>query len=409
MAKTVRQLEEELAKVSEDTRRAYDALHGTDFSSLYRQYEIAKNTLKKKGLFESARLEAENAIKNLEPRIKAAEIEYKKYQDQKNALTDQIKTVKAEEQKKKTTAAETKSAANVYASAIDELGQAELGLGGYQTNDKYISAYKKAKGAYDTLVKSGITPSVALPEPKITIPQEKTGTGVGADGKPIKEPTITEFIATITSPKNKQLLIDVQKDLAKNFGYKGPVNGSPSKDFLPALQSAYTQRVGLPEAWRGTDFRSFLSNPGLTTTGTGTGAAAPLGTTTVSSPTEAAAYINQVFKSELNRDATADEIKKLTKSLNKAQQDPKNANRIVKGAGGVNQYTGGLNVAQFVTDAVRALPEFATKKSDTRSINSQDLLATVRANGLPIDQSQLDTWAKEIENGSIKQTTYNQF
>lgn len=60
MAKTVNQLEAELAKASADTRRAYDILNsqrGIGDEGLYRQLGIAKNTLKKKGVFESAKKE----------------------------------------------------------------------------------------------------------------------------------------------------------------------------------------------------------------------------------------------------------------------------------------------------------------------------------------------------------------
>jgi hypothetical protein len=230
MAKTIKQLEEELSKVSGDTRRAYDILYGTskqNDSGLYRQLASAKNTLKKKGLFEYAKVQAEDSISNLEPRIRAAEVEYKKFQDQKNALNKELKAAKTEESTKKTNAAIAKGAANVYTDALDELSKAELGLEGYKGNEKYIDAYNKAQGAYDTLTKAGVAPKVALPQAKIEIPPLPSDPE--KDGEDVKEPSLNEFITTITDPKNKQLLIDVQKDLAKNFDYKGPTDGIYAK------------------------------------------------------------------------------------------------------------------------------------------------------------------------------------
>ena len=253
MAKTIEQLQEELGRVSEQTRRAYDALNskerdGRFYVGLYRRLDIAKNTLKKKGVFESAKQEAEETIAELEPRIKAAEAEYKKFQEQKNAINKEIKALKTAEQEKKTKAAVAKGAANVYTDAIEELDKAELGLQGYKGEQKYIDAYTKAREAYNTLTESGVTPKVVLPEPKIAIPEPEEETKLGPDGKPIKEPNITEFINTITNPKNKALLIDVQKDLAANFGYKGPVDGSPATSFIAALNNAFITLGRLPKA-----------------------------------------------------------------------------------------------------------------------------------------------------------------
>jgi hypothetical protein len=359
MAKTIQQLEDELAKVSGDTRRAYDILHGTEGSfdpGLLRQLASAKETLKKKGLFESARLEAETAIKTLEPKIKAAEIKYKTFQDQKNALNKELKAFKAQEQTNKTNAATAKGAANVYKNALDELDKADLSLEGYKGNEKYINAYRKAQEAYNALTKSGITPNVALPEAKITIPVIEEKTALGPDGKPVKEPTITEFIATITDPKNKQLLIDVQKDLAANFGYKGPVDGKPSKYFMPALQKAYTDRAGLPEAWRGTDFRSFLANPSVEGTA-GTAGNAPIITDypVISSLTDAEKIINDTFQTSLKRDATAAEIKLLYPLLKKAQLDNPTSykTQTVNGKQAKVQYSG-LDTGQWILDQLNS-------------------------------------------------------
>jgi len=414
MAKTIQQLEDELAKASGNTRRAYDILHGTskqNDTGLLQALEYAKNTLKKKGLFESARVQAEESIKSLEPRIRAAEAEYKKYQDEKNALNKELKTFKAEEQAKKVDAATAKGAANIYTNAIDELSKADLGLTGYKGNEKYVVAYRKAQEAYDTLTKSGVAPNVVLPEPKIVIPVVEEKTALGPDGKPVKEPTITEFIATITDPKNKQLLIDVQKDLAKNFGYKGPVNGSPSKDFMPALQKAYTDRAGLPEAWRGTDFRSFLASPSVEgTAGTGTsGKYDPYGTLAVWDKTKTKSELTTLFSNlGIDRDPTDKEVNSIYAQLDKKQKEQKATVTKYKIINGVRTAvtTPGFNQAEFVTDLVKGTKEYkdivakkATQEESKNLVAAHTLRSVADKNGITLSPEQLDTFAQRIKKG----------
>jgi hypothetical protein len=414
MAKTIQQLEDELAKVSGDTRRAYDILHGTEGSfdpGLLRQLESAKETLKKKGLFESAKLEAETAIKTLEPKIRAAEAKYKNFQDQKNALNKELKAFKTAEQTKKVNAATAKGAANVYTNALDELGKADLGLEGYKGNDKYIDAYRKAQEAYNALTKSGVTPNVALPEPKIVIPVVEEKTALGPDGKPVKEPTITEFIATITDPKNKQLLIDVQKDLAKNFGYKGPVNGSPSKDFMPALQKAYTDRAGLPEAWRGTDFRSFLASPSVEgTAGTGTsGKYDPYGTLAVWDKTKTKSELTTLFSNlGIDRDPTDKEVNGIYAQLDKKQKEQKATVTKYKMINGVRTAvtTPGFSQAEFITDLVKGTQEYkdivdkkAKQEESKNLVAAQTLQSTASKNGITLSPEQIDSFASRVKKG----------
>jgi hypothetical protein len=416
MAKTVEQLEKELGKVSEDTRRAYDLLNskardGRYYVGLYRQLDIAQNTLKKKGVFESARKEAEETIANLEPRIKAAEAEYKKFQDQKNALNQELKAVKAAEQEKKTNAATAKGAANVYKEALDELDKADLGLEGYKGNEKYIAAYTKAREAYDTLTKAGVTPNVALPEPKIVVPVAKEEVKLGPDGKPIKEPSITEFIGTITDPKNKQLLIDVQKDLAKNFGYKGPVDGSPSTNFVTSLQKAYETRGLLPEAWRGADFRTFLSSPNVAgTTGTGTGSQYdPYGTLAVWDKTKTKAELTTLFDNlGIDRDPTEKEINNIFAKLDKKQKEQKATVTKYKMINGVRTAvtTPGFNQAEFVTDLVKGTKEYkdivakkATQEESKNLVAAQTLQGVADKNGIILSPEQLNTFADRVKKG----------
>ena len=416
MAKTVEQLEKELGKVSEDTRRAYDLLNskardGRFYEGLYRQLDIAQNTLRKKGVFESSKKEAEATIAELQPKIREAEAEYKKFQDQKNALNKELKAVKAAEQAKKTDAATAKGAANLYTDAMEELAKADLGLEGYKGNENYIAAYTKAREAYNALTKTGVAPKVELPEPKIEIPVTEEEGKLGPDGKPIKEPTVTEFINTITDPKNKQQLIDVQKDLAANFGYKGPVDGSPSTNFISSLQKAFTTRGLLPKAWQGTDFRTFLSSPNVAgTTGTGTGGTTydPYGTLSVWDKTKTKTELNTLYQDLFERDATDKEINSVFAKLDKKQKEQKATVTKYKMINGVRTAvtTPGFNQAEFITDLVKGTKEYkdtvakkATQEESKNLVSVQTLQNTASKNGITLSPEQINSFASRVKKG----------
>jgi hypothetical protein len=418
MAKTIEQLQEELGKVSAQTRRAYDVLNskkrsGRFYEGLYRQLDIAQNTLKKKGLFESARIEAEETIAELEPKIVEAEAEYKKFQDQKNAINKEIKALKAEEQEKKTKAAVVKGAANVYTDAIEELNKADLGLEGYKGNEKYIAAYTKAREAYNTLTESGVKPKVALPEPKIAIPEPEEEVKLGPDGKPVGDVKLNEFITTITDPKNKQLLIDVQQDLRDNFGYKGPVDGSPSTSFVASLSKAFTTRGLLPKAWQGTDFRTFLADPNVQgTSGTGTGDGSrydPYGTLAVWDKTKTKAELTTLFDNlGLDRDPTEKEINNIFAKLDKKQKEQKATVTKYKMINGVRTAvtTPGFNQAEFVTDLVKNTKEYkdiVAKKAtqeESKILTSVQVLKNIAdKNDITLDEDQLEAFTNRIKKG----------
>ena len=130
----------------------------------------------------------------------------------------------------------------------------------------------------------------------------------------------------------------------------------------------------------------------------GTGA---IPTATISSPTSASAIINSVFQSELGRDATVSEIQEYTTKLNTAER--KNPSKTVKGI-----TTGGLNKTEFLTQIVKKLPEYSTKKSDKASITSQSILGTARANGITLGQDQINNFTKQVQDGTDIKVIQNQ-
>jgi hypothetical protein len=125
------------------------------------------------------------------------------------------------------------------------------------------------------------------------------------------------------------------------------------------------------------------------------GAGGSTTTVSISSPSEAAAYINTAFKTLLGRYATPEEITELTPKLNAAEK--KNPSKTVNGVS-----TGGLNRDQFLLDIVTKRPEYVQKKESAKSLTKQDLASVARANGLDLDKNfagQIDTWVKRVENG----------
>ena len=219
----------------------------------------------------------------------------------------------------------------------------------------------------------------------------------------------TQFRDTLADPANKQLLIDVQKDLKKNFPsyYKGGTSGRT--DWVKtqaAIEAIYTARGNLPTILRGTDLRTFIASPTIpgfgSATGTGTG---NVPTINVSDPTEAAYFVRSVFRSVLERDPTTDEIEKFSNVLNKAER--KSPKRTVNGV-----TTGGLgSPTEFLIQEVQKLPEFATKKKDKESLTNQSLQSIAKANGVTLSADQLANYANEISNGKdinvIKNTIRN--
>jgi hypothetical protein len=117
-------------------------------------------------------------------------------------------------------------------------------------------------------------------------------------------------------------------------------------------------------------------------------------TVNISDPTEAAGYVRSVFKSVLQRDPTAAEITKYTKVLQAAEK--KSPKKTVNGV-----TTGGLgNPLEFLTVEIQKLPEFAKKKTDKVSLTGQSILGTAKANGVTLNQSQIDSFAKRVQDGT---------
>jgi hypothetical protein len=192
-----------------------------------------------------------------------------------------------------------------------------------------------------------------------------------------------------------QQRVDLAAQLNKVYGINLPLNGK----YSPDLKAAY-QRMLSDKFVRSIDEGRTLSTPDFLTIATaeGTyrsagGAGGPDIFASISDPTQAASIITSVFKSELNRDPTAAELVKYTKRLQSAER--RNPFKTVNGI-----RTGGLDKSQFIVGELQKLPEFAKKKTDKTALTSQSILGTARANGVTLNQSQIDSFAKRVQDGT---------
>jgi hypothetical protein len=348
MAVDLDKLRADYAKITEKNRSAYDALYSRFTTgaepSVSAQYEEAV----KKGTVTAAQ-------KAEYEKLSAA---YKQTQEAKNSLKQQIDAAEKAAKTDSTKGAKLKSAQVAADKAIGDLKVAEAKINDYNGQDNYISAYQAAQLANKTLGDLG-GKVTELPEAKVTIPP--VGTKLGPDGKPqidtskIAEPTFTEIQNTLADPKNSAMLKDWQTALAKNFGYKGNVDGQWSIPFQTALQSAYTTRASLPDAVKGPDLQTFVIHPTISVVSSGTSKDGTSVTTyqTVSSDTSAKSEINALFQKQFSRDATDAELKVLMPALKNAQaKNPAKYTTTTSGGNSSTKQVTGLDTNQFLTDTI---------------------------------------------------------
>jgi hypothetical protein len=192
-----------------------------------------------------------------------------------------------------------------------------------------------------------------------------------------------------------EVRVDLAKQLNIMYGINLPLNGA----YSPDLKAAY-QKFLQDKFQRSLDEGRTLSNVEFFTIGTKDGSYRQSGGTggpdvfaSISDPTQAASIITSVFKSELRRDPTSAELAKYTKLLQSAER--RNPFKTVNGI-----RTGGLDKAQFIVGELQKLPEFAQKKTDKVALTTQSILGTAKANGVSLNQTQVDSFAKRIQDGT---------
>jgi len=200
----------------------------------------------------------------------------------------------------------------------------------------------------------------------------------------------TNTVAKLSETERKALA----GQLNKIYGLKLPEDGLWSQKLSDAYTKAISDNLSRSIAFNEEiplkDFLLIAEKEGTyKTSTTGTGGV----TTRISPSTEATALINTAFKTELGRDATPNELAKYTKVLNEAER--KNPTKTVNGL-----TTGGINREQFLRTELGKLPEFTKKKTDKVALTSQSILGTAKANGVTLNQLQIDSFAKRVQDGT---------
>lgn len=256
---------------------------------------------------------------------------------------------------------------------------------------KGFETSQKQKDAKDNLVK-GRLENIESGKTPDQIEADATESVVDLDSftKQIEE--AGSYIANLSSTGLKELALG----LNTAYGLSLPVNGIYSPDiksaYLKALSDNLVRSLDFNRTIPFAEFLVTAGNEGTYRSGSGAGAG-PTMSGSISDPTRAAALINSAFRSQLQRDPTAAEVAKYTKILNRAEK--KNPFKTVNGI-----TTGGLDKEQFLIGELVKLPEFATKKTDKVAITGQSILGTARANGVTLNQGQIDSFAKRVQDGT---------
>lgn len=414
MAKTLRELEQEFAEASKSAEKTFNVLNGTGGrGGLEQAYQIAvRNKAKNDKDPGSVRNFSLKEFNSLKTRYDQAIQDYKTAQESKNKANLALKRFKKEAGTEKEKATAVKVAESAYDKAAEKLAEAEAKFAGYKGEENYIAAYQAAKVAYQAAVDAGAKPK-ALPKEKVAIPEVKEEEKQLTPEEQAAQDQKTavafgQIKEQLADPKNKQLLIDVQRNLAKNFGYKGKANGVWSIEFQNALTNAAEDRVSLPKSLQGADLLTFIAAPGIEFKGTGKGTGEPSTTEypTIFSPTDATKAINDVFEAELGRAATAAEMKELKPLLLDAQKNnpSRYVTKVVNGKKVVTQTTG-LDVGTFLLSTIKKMPsikaEMDQRLGGKKSLTLQDLQKTATANGLDLAVfgDDINSWVKRVDNG----------
>jgi hypothetical protein len=185
----------------------------------------------------------------------------------------------------------------------------------------------------------------------------------------------------------------------KAAGYKVPVSGLYNDNLINAYAQALAENQGRSINFqREIPFEEFLGTKKIefSQTGGGLGGGDPDDYVTIASPSVAKNVINQVYQSELQRDATKEELDRLIPNLIKAQKANPNKVKIVNG---VRQTTSGLDAEQWIIDRVQKLPEFAQREKDKTIPDIEELQTTARNNGLTLLPSQIESYRLRLKNG----------
>jgi hypothetical protein len=297
---------------------------------------------------------------------------------------------------------------------LERLGRVALEAA---TKEKEAKAkFDEAKSSKDSVKNANKNELEALARGEIYVPpKSKKELEAEAESESKPRSATDAYLKSVarSTPEQIRNLQQLLKNAGKNYlgvpYYSGPVDGKFNIQLGQAITSADNEMNMLETQTgktvnRDTFFQDIAAR-GINAPagGTGGGANLPTGTRTIYTPTEAKSIINTVSESILGREATPEELSKLTADLKKAQSKAITTTKysMVNGVR-VADVTGNLDEVQFLSDLIKKNPEYNKRKEGIRAVGKQDLLKTAVANGLDLDKtfaSQLPTWIKRIEAG----------
>lgn len=148
----------------------------------------------------------------------------------------------------------------------------------------------------------------------------------------------------------------------KNAGYRVPTNGLFSDKLLNAYQSAsmaaQIQAQQLGQTFNSSYFTNYLINEGAANAAAGGPKTGKNIQTRISTDLDAKALIDAVIRDQLGRAASADEIQKYTKVIQKRQaKAPVTTTYTTTDGVTQSQTTGGFNEQQFLVDRIAGTDE----------------------------------------------------
>lgn len=222
----------------------------------------------------------------------------------------------------------------------------------------------------------------------------------------VSDPAIIEFMNS--GADNIQRISQMLKDAGFRVSVTTKYNEKLGNAYLEALGKLFSEadRTGRPDL----TLEQYLTENKSAGSGKGRTIA---GSVRITTPSDAAALIENVFKSELGRLPTAEEVALYTEKINKKEKKPSAATigvpKLVNGKV-ITEYVGGFDRNQFITEQIRKMPEYSEKKTRARNLTIQELTKTAAANGLDLNRdfgNQVSSWAQQIENGTDIETIKN--
>lgn len=235
--------------------------------------------------------------------------------------------------------------------------------------------------------------------------------GTGATGRDYLAEQAAAFQSVDKmKPQTRELLA---KNLKAAGFYKGPITGI----YTDALAAAYQNAI-IANSARSTNlgreipWDQFLSDK-ITENNLLGGAGGPSVSMarSISTKLEAASRVEDIFKTELGRMPTPEELDKYSAMLiAKEKKESSYTKTTTRKVGGISytDTTQGLDRNQYLQNQIRKLPEYDKRKAEARSLTVQSLQSVANDNGVTLSPQQLDQYALEVQGGKDVKVIQNQ-